>query len=471
MPTTQSRPLAAPSSPLFARKGGFRILLWNVDGLERLCNTPQFQGEDLTSVLEAANADIVCLQETKMRKRDAKKRDVPLPAQFLTANGYGVVASTAAYPNPKAPLEGLWGVTVCFRTSSVIPQKAETGLALGKRNSSLDQNERIGHHPDLSVLGISTAQLNTLEGEGRIIVLDCRLFVLLCAYMPNLTKAESGGRRDPIKLAKDMRALVQTRIELLKKAGREVLVVGDFNVPPRSQDTHLRRVEKCKEPAQEWYAELVSPTGCNLIDLHKHLASGTTPEYTYFSSPQNRSRNLGTRIDLMFVTAGLLPWIKRAGVDRTMSGSDHLPVYVELAESISDPVQGGVELWKVLNPERDSPEQLVRLPQLARELAASLRPKKAFFQPGASKAGSPSSSASATGTAPTGGSPGPSRQSFAGSDPRPKKSQKEEGPPPKRPVRQAATEVIDLCELESESDADVSYKPSPAKKQKRSAGS
>jgi exonuclease III len=116
---------------------------------------------------------------------------VPLPARFCSANDYSVVASTAAYGNWAKPPEGLWGVTVCARKASVMPSKAETGLALGKRNQALRATERIGPYPDIDALDIPVAKLNTVEGEGRIVVLDCKVFVLISVYVsfrPGLQK-------------------------------------------------------------------------------------------------------------------------------------------------------------------------------------------------------------------------------------------------------------------------------------------
>lgn len=46
--------------------------------------------------------------------------------------------------------------------------------------------------------------------------------------MPNLTKYEPGKKRDPAELAQVLRTVLQSRVELLKAAGREVLVLGDF---------------------------------------------------------------------------------------------------------------------------------------------------------------------------------------------------------------------------------------------------
>jgi hypothetical protein len=72
-----------------------------------------------------------------------------------------------------------------------MPSKAETGLALGKRNQALRATERIGPYPDIDALDIPVAKLNTVEGEGRIVVLDCKVFVLISVYVsfrPGLQK-------------------------------------------------------------------------------------------------------------------------------------------------------------------------------------------------------------------------------------------------------------------------------------------
>lgn len=150
----------------------------------------------------------------------------------------------------------------------------------------------------------------------------------------------------------------------------------------------------------------------------------------------------------------MMKWIQGAGIDRTKTGSDHLPIYVDLFESIDDPEHGHLNLWQELNPERGSPAQEARVPQLVRELEEHLRSQKPFqqfFQPHGS---SPTTS--------TTGQVGPSSSARAAA---PKQTSKESPVNKKRGAesrtgsesgasrRRNATEVIDLCESDSAGEA------------------
>ena len=60
---------------------------------------------------------------------------------------------------------------------------------------------------------------------------------------------------------------------------------------------------------------------------------------------------MGTRIDYILVTPGLMPWIERADILPEVVGSDHCPVFVDLRREIVDSATGEtVKLWEALNP-------------------------------------------------------------------------------------------------------------------------
>lgn len=59
--------------------------------------------------------------------------------------------------------------------------------------------------------------------------------------MPSLTMFEAGKRRDAARLADVLRSVLQARIEQLKAAGKEVLVLDDFV-------SFARRPNSCASP-------------------------------------------------------------------------------------------------------------------------------------------------------------------------------------------------------------------------------
>lgn len=76
-----------------------------------------------------------------------------------------------------------------------------------------------------------------------------------------------------------------------------------------------------------------------------------------------RDTNYGARIDYVFVTAGLLPWIRGGDIQASVRGSDHCPIYIDLYDEITMPSGEivllrealGAGLDEKVNPRRDAP--------------------------------------------------------------------------------------------------------------------
>lgn len=62
-----------------------------------------------------------------------------------------------------------------------------------------------------------------------------------------------------------------------------------------------------------------------------------------------RDSNYGTRIDLVLVTPGLLPWIKSGDIMPSLKGSDHCPTYIDLHDHIEMAGRGSVTLSEVMH--------------------------------------------------------------------------------------------------------------------------
>ena len=73
------------------------------------------------------------------------------------------------------------------------------------------------------------------------------------------------------------------------------------------------------------------------------------------SSDGRRPSNYGARIDYILVSEGLLPWVKHSDIQPDVFGSDHCPVYLDLHESIQDPVTGKTLQLRDLMNQGDRP--------------------------------------------------------------------------------------------------------------------
>ena len=115
-----------------------------------------------------------------------------------------------------------------------MPLKAEEGLTgLILPRTPLSDGERISLP---STYPPSTVDLSTdfkeLDNEGRAILVDLGLFVLINVYCPN----DGTGSEEREKFKMDYHRLLETRVRGLIQDGREVMVVGDLNACAAVED-------------------------------------------------------------------------------------------------------------------------------------------------------------------------------------------------------------------------------------------
>lgn len=278
-----------------------RLVCWNVNGLRTLRSYAPWDGlPTLEACLEALQADIACFQEVKMTHRQ------------LTYAMCVMEAYDAYYD--LHPTKGYAGTATYVRRAVCMPRDAQVGI------TGLGQD---------------------LDAEGRCVVLDCGLFVLLNVYAPNETDAE----RLPYKMA-FYRAL-EERVSKLIKEGREVLVVGDMNVVADALD-HCEGAHLPPHAARVWFRQWLAPHGA-LHDVTRRFHPERKNMYTCWSTQLDARRsNYGSRIDYTLATQGLLRWIRYADIQPHVYGSDHCPIYVDLhdhldGESLADVIRPGTE--------------------------------------------------------------------------------------------------------------------------------
>ena len=138
---------------------------------------------------------------------------------------------------------GYSGVAVYARSSSALPLRAEEGLSgLLQPKPPLSDEERIsqtgGYPNELEMRRLAEEDepedgdlwqeldLRDLDAEGRALVLDFGLFVLINVYCPN----DGTGTDERLKYKMDFHHMLEARVRGLVKEGREVVLVGDMNV-------------------------------------------------------------------------------------------------------------------------------------------------------------------------------------------------------------------------------------------------
>jgi AP endonuclease-2 len=155
--------------------------------------------------------------------RQILPKQVAVPASF---------DSFFSFPTKK---NGYSGIAVYTRRSAVVPLKAEEGLSgLVQPRPPLSDEERISSpssYPAESP-GDDDLDYKDLDSEGRAVVVDLGLFVLISVYCPN----DSTGTEEREKFKMDYHRMLAARVQTLIQEGREVMVVGDLNACPAVED-------------------------------------------------------------------------------------------------------------------------------------------------------------------------------------------------------------------------------------------
>lgn len=256
-----------------------KIASWNVNGI-RACITKGFW-----DWFDRENADIVCLQETKITQIDF---DAVITAHIKSRNLFHVVA-----PAQKA---GYSGVAILSKQQ---PQKVEIGLGIKE-----------------------------FDDEGRTIFAHYDQFVLVNTYFPN---GQRNLGRIPYKISYSDALL--KKLQKIRKTEPKVIICGDMNVAhaeidiknPKSNanNSGFTQVER------DWFSKFLAH---GYVDTFRQINPEARDVYTWWSyRPGVREKNIGWRIDYFVVSRESLPHVTSASVQMAQCGSDHCPIGLEWA--------------------------------------------------------------------------------------------------------------------------------------------
>ena len=246
-----------------------KLISWNVNGL-RAC-----VGKGFYESIAALDADVVCLQETKLQ---AGQIDLAL-------EGY----------------ETYWNYA---------DKKGYSGTAIFTRRHPLSVTYGLG--------------IDLHDHEGRIITAEYEHFYLVTAYVPNsqdeLRRLDYRQQWD-----KDLRAYLK---ELETK--KPVVLCGDLNVAHREIDLKNpksnRKNAGFTDEEREGFQQLLD---AGFVDTFRHFYPDQTDIYSWWSYRfRAREKNAGWRIDYFVVSEALRPRLVSACIHTDIFGSDHCPVEV-----------------------------------------------------------------------------------------------------------------------------------------------
>ena len=251
-----------------------KLISWNVNGL-RACVTKGFE-----DFFKDVDADIFCLQETKLQEGQID----------LLLEGY----------------HQYW----CYAD-----KKGYSGTAMFTKEKPLNVCYGIG--------------IDEHDHEGRLITLEFEDFYFVCCYTPN---AQNELKRIDYRMAweDDIRAYL---MEL--DAQKPVVYCGDLNVAHQEIDLKNPKSNRMNPGfSDEERDKMTQLLASGFVDTFRALYPDRTGAYSWWSYRFHaRENNAGWRIDYFIVSQRLMPRVKSADIWPEITGSDHCPVVLELADA------------------------------------------------------------------------------------------------------------------------------------------
>jgi exodeoxyribonuclease-3 len=169
--------------------------------------------------------------------------------------------------------------------------------------------------------------------EGRFQLARFGDLTIVNAYFPNGSGKERDNSRIPYKL--EFYRAVFDRLEGERRAGRALLVMGDFNTA--HQEIDLARPKENRKTSgfcDEERAELDRWLTAGWIDTFRRFEPGPG-HYSWWSQRFGvRARNIGWRIDYVLASDAAMRFVRRAHLWTAVTGSDHCPVGVEIDQQV-----------------------------------------------------------------------------------------------------------------------------------------
>ncbi|EEO2661570.1 exodeoxyribonuclease III [Listeria monocytogenes] len=248
-----------------------RLISWNVNGLRAAVK------KGFLEYFEEVDADIFCLQETKLQEGQI---ELDLPAykdywNYAVKKGY---SGTAIF-------------------TKVEPLSVQYGLGIPEHDT-----------------------------EGRVITLEFEEFFMVTVYTPN-SQAE-------LKRLDYRMTFEDAILEYVKNLDntKPVVLCGDLNVAHEEIDLKNPKTNRKNAGfSDEERAKFSAFLDAGFIDSFRYFYPDLTDAYSWWSYRMNaRARNTGWRIDYFVVSECLKDKLVDAKIHADVLGSDHCPVELEL---------------------------------------------------------------------------------------------------------------------------------------------
>ena len=248
-----------------------KIISWNVNGLRAVRN------KGFLEFFNAIDADIFCIQETKMQKEQA---DFDFPGYYE----YWNCAEKKGYSG-----------------TLILTKKKPIAESYGMGITEHDQ-------------------------EGRVITLEFEKFYMVNCYTPN-SKREL-ERLDYRQVWEDDFRAYLNQLNKIKP----VILCGDLNVAHQEIDLKNPKTNRHNagftDEERNKMTELLKE---NFTDSFRFLYPKKENAYTWWSyMGQARSKNIGWRIDYFIISNCLTKLMIDSKIHSEVMGSDHCPIELEI---------------------------------------------------------------------------------------------------------------------------------------------
>lgn len=244
-----------------------KLITWNVNGL-RACLTKGF-----SEFFEQADADIFCVQETKMQQGQAD----------FHPSGYHQYWNSAL-------------------------KKGYSGTAVFTKIEPVSVRYGIGREEH--------------DGEGRVITCEYERFILVNVYTPN-------AQRGLLRIDYRMQWEDAFRAYLCALAKQKpVIVCGDMNVAHEEIDLKNPKPNRGNAGfSDQERGKMTELLDAGFVDTFRMLYPDAAGVYTWWSYLYNaRKNNAGWRIDYFLISSALKGQVEDQIIHSEVFGSDHCPV-------------------------------------------------------------------------------------------------------------------------------------------------
>lgn len=297
---------------------GFTVVTWNINGIR------SFSPETFKNQLNTLQADVICVQETKISEDCLDKTTALI-------EGY---QSFFSFSKTRIGYSGV--ATYC--KEAVGPVRAEEGLT-GILVSS-DCTDAVGSYGNASE-HLTSSGKRSLDAEGRAVITQHSLqggglLTVINVYCPRVDPEQPARLEYKLQFYQQMLHRAQA---LRCDANSYVLLVGDLNcsVCPIDNCDPGDLTDFHANPSRQWLSAVLqkesndtsdtNDSEFKLVDTFRHLHPKTRDAYTCWNTKTGaRQNNFGTRIDYILCDISMATLVTKCEILSEVMGSDHCPV-------------------------------------------------------------------------------------------------------------------------------------------------